>query len=214
MYGRTYGRTTCILKTTRPSRSSIKKHVKYLRRNHLNNEASKISEAKQNRESTKLWRNAKEHGQVITRKPNPIKCEGLKEFFKKHFNPDHSNLTTPSEISDPPLYITDIRNPEIYNAISNDPPSIKEISEAINKLSINIASIDIETEILQNAFNHSDPLKELLLNYFNDIWKNEHTPRQWDLTKICLIWKRKGSPKDPLNYPIIKESLWGHSSPK
>ena len=175
----------------------IKLKVKRIRNQLLKTKAQNINEAKEQRKITKLWKNAKNHGNEIFRKPKPIQCPGLSHFFEEHFNPDHSSLSTPMEIQYLPPYIESLRqsNPEI----NQEPPTQVEISIGINQLNKGKSTIDVEAEILQCADSIPE-FKDLLEKYFTLIWNNVEVPDQWRTSGMTPIWKNKGNALDPTKY--------------
>ena len=175
----------------------IKKRVYEIRNRELKAKAKDINEAKQQRNMEKLWRNAKKHGESKMAKTSPIQCPGISQHFQKHFNPDQSSLTVPSEIQVIPEYISILQNSNIE--IINQPPNEEEILTAINQLNRGKSTLDIESEILQ-ASTSVPQLKDNLVNYFHLIWTSKQIPEQWTISKIIPIWKRKGSAMDPSKY--------------
>ncbi|XP_071959537.1 uncharacterized protein [Antedon mediterranea] len=176
---------------------AIKIRVKELRNEYLYEEASKLNEAHQNRKIFDLWRKAKEHGDVIRKAPKPIKCPGLREHFKDHFNPDQSSLKIPDEISTPPEYIINLRQPEFE--MDNEPPSKKEIIDAIGHLKGRKATLDVASEMLQVA-TENPVFVDHVHRLFEEIWRTKEVPSDWGLSKLTTIWKKKGSPLDPSMY--------------
>ena len=176
---------------------NIKCLVNKLRNQYLVKIASQINEAKQNRDCIQMWRKAKEHDKIITSKPNPIDCPGLKIHFQTHFNPDQSKLSIPQEILEPPEYITLLY--EETQKIENNIPTIDEISDAIKNLKPNKSSIDVESEILQTAMS-VDVFQEMFIEYIQNIWRKKELPNDWDISRITALWKRKGSPLDTTKY--------------
>ena len=142
----------------------------------------------------KVWKNGKSHGSTITNKPQPIQYPGLKAHFTKHFNPDHSNLQTPPEITDPPEFIKNLQQND--PAIDNSPPTSTEMFNAIKQLNKGKSSLDIETEIVQ--LPSSVPLVMTNLEkYYKTIWQTKEILDKWTISRITPIWKRKGSTMDP-----------------
>ena len=84
--------------------------MRYLRNKYLKEQADEINEARMDIANVKMWRKVREHGQVIKKKPKQMKCEGLREHFKEHFDPDHTNLPIPEEIRNPPTYVRELQN--------------------------------------------------------------------------------------------------------
>ena len=95
-----------------------------------------------------MWRKAKDHDKIMKSKSTLTKCNGLKQHFQNHFNPDHSDLDLPNEIRHPPEYITLLR---ITTQIDNSEPTNTEISQAIKLLKANKSSLDVEAEALKVA---------------------------------------------------------------
>ncbi|XP_071951096.1 uncharacterized protein [Antedon mediterranea] len=160
---------------------AIKIRVKELRNEYLYEEASKL-------EIFDLWRKAKEHGDVIRKAPKPIKCPGLREHFKDHFNPDQSSLKIPDEISTPPEYIINLRQPEF--GIDDEPPSQKEIIDAIGHLKGRKATLDVTSEMLQVA-TENPVFVNHVHRLFEEIWRTKEVPSDWGLSKLTTIWKKK-----------------------
>ena len=186
----------------------IKERVSILKNIHLKEQADAINEAQVSRNSVEEWRRAKEHSEIIKRKPKPIPCKGLKEHFIAHFNPDHSKLPMPAEISSPPSYITNLHaliksDSGIFN---NNPPTDEEIADAISKLKPRKSSVDVEAETLKAGYSESTKFKEEINKYFKSIWIELQVPEQWSLSALTALWKNKGSPSDPIMYRGINVS--------
>ena len=163
----------------------------------LKKQGDELNYAKEHRKIGKLWKDAKSHNSVITSKPKPIQCPGLKSHFTKHFNPDNSDLQTPPEIDDPPDFITTLKN--VHQEIGNSTPTTTEISNAIKQLNHGKLSLDIETKILKLVC--SRPLFiEHLERYFHAIWETKEIPPKWTISRITPIWKNKGNTMDPSKY--------------
>lgn len=163
----------------------------------MKTKAQQINVAKENRQIAKLWKKAKTHDNIISKKPKPIQCPGLATYFKNHFNPDHTNLTTPQEIQSPPEYIKVLQD---YNIeINNAPPTQEEIMNAIKQLNKGKSTIDVETEVLICASSIPNFTDSLEL-YFHRIWTDKEIPEQWRISRITPIWKNKGSAHDPTKY--------------
>ncbi len=176
----------------------IRKEVKHLKNEFMRKEAYVLNAAKQSRQSVQMWRLAKEHGKAIKKKSKAVHCEGLKDHFKSHFNPNHTELDTPREIVQPPEYIIKLR--ELNTDINNSPPSLEEILDSIKCLKKRKSSIDVEAELLQPISENVSEFQELVCHYYQHIWETGSVPDQWGVTKISAIWKRKGSVKDPSKY--------------
>ena len=175
----------------------IKTKVKIIRNQILKTKGQNINQAKEQRKIAKLWKNAKNHDKIIYRKPKPIQCPGLALYFKDHFNPDHSALLTPLEIQTPPEYIQALI--DLNLEIIQSPPTSDEISNGIKQLNMGKSTIDIESEIIKCA-EIIPQFKDLLEEYFKQIWTTKEVPEQWRLTRITPIWKNKGSASDPTKY--------------
>ena len=175
----------------------IKMRAKTIMNLDLKEKGKKINELKEQRKMAKMWKNAKGHEQTILTKPKPLHCPGLSLFFKKHFNPDQSSLSTPDELVDPPQYIQLLRDSDLQ--IDNQPPSDEEISKAIKQLNKGKSSTDIESEILDLAYS-IPAFQNNIKTYFELIWKEKQVPNQWRQSRITPIWKKKGSALDPSNY--------------
>ena len=176
---------------------SIKTKVRTIRNNILKAKAEEINTAKGTRQVAKLWKKAKNHDKIILNKPKPIQCPGLDSHFKQHFSPDHTALSIPSELQDPPQYIQLLQN--FNTEIGNHPPSLQEICNAIKKLNKGKATIDVETEVLVCATSIPD-FTNLLEDYFKNIWTYKEIPDQWRLSRITALWKNKGNAFDPTKY--------------
>ena len=176
---------------------AIKMKVRTIRNNILKTKADEINTAKETRQIAKLWKSAKNHDKVITSKPKPIQCPGLDLHFKQHFNPDHTALTMPSEIQNPPEYIQLLQNYD--TSISNHPPSSEEICNAIKKLNKGKSTIDVESEVLSCAASIPNFIR-LLEEYFKHIWTHKQIPDKWRISRITALWKNKGKASDPTKY--------------
>ena len=176
---------------------AIKQRVKHIQNCILKDKAKELNEAKQHKQLTKLWKTAKNHDNVIKAKPIAIQCQGLKNHFKNHFNPDHSDLVTPLEILNPPEYIQALKDASLD--ITESPPTEEEICLAVKQLNDGKASLDAEPEILKLALSIPSYI-DLLKHYFQLIWTEDQIPKQWRVSKITPIWKQKGSALDPSNY--------------
>ncbi|XP_033111719.1 uncharacterized protein LOC117112688, partial [Anneissia japonica] len=171
----------------------IKQATKETKSRMLKEEGHKLNDARQHRHVTKLWRNAKTHGKFINTKPRNNVCSGLAKHFKEQFNPDHSHLTMPDDIKNPPECITKLQNH--VNDINNLPPTLPEIKIAINSLNNGKASLDVEGDILKIAIE-SQEYCERLETYLRKIWETKEIPSRWGESKITPLWKKKGSALD------------------
>ena len=144
-----------------------------------------------------MWRKAKQHDNIIRGRPSQMRCPGLKDHFKSHFNPLKSNKKLPIHISHPPPYILHLQ--ELYFFIDNRKPTPEDITKAISKLKNNKSSLDVEGEILKTVKETEEELSALI-DMIEDSWFKAEIPHQWRTTKINAIWKRKGSPQDPTKY--------------
>ena len=178
----------------------IKTQVKALKNEHMKKQANAINEARVFRNTVQEWRRAKEHSNIVKRKPKPIPCKGLKEHFIAHFNPNHSTLKMPLEIDQPPNYITLLQNSSKSNTINNDDPTDKEIENAIIKLKLRKTSLDIPAEALRAGYEECIEFKELVVCYFRKVWSELEVPDQWSLSRLTALWKNKGSARDPTMY--------------
>lgn len=176
---------------------SIKVRVRELQNKELTEKGRNINEARQHRNMVKMWRNAKKHDASLYSKAQTIPCPGLSEHFQQHFNPDHSTLAVPDEISETPQYIRILQNSNIE--ILDQTPSEEEITQAIKQLNNGKAAIDIEAELIKLAAGIPGFIAELHL-YFTRIWTTKQVPKQWAISRICAIWKNKGSMTDPTKY--------------
>ena len=193
-------------KTTRELKQlnkQINKKAKEIRNKTFKAKGKELNSLKQQRQMTKLWKNAKQHSSIITRKPKPIQCPGLKTHFRKHFNPNQSNLQTPLEISNPPEYIQVLQDSNLQ--INNLPPSDEDISTAIKQLNNGKISTDIEAEIVKLAYN-IPIFKTNIKLYFEKIWTQQNIPDAWRSSSITPIWKKKGSALDASKYRGISTS--------
>ena len=144
-----------------------------------------------------MWKIAKNHDKTILKKPKPIQCPGLSSHFSKHFNPDHTLLTTPEEIEQPPDFIKVLQ--DCNNDIIRTPPTSEEINKATNQLNSGKSATDIESEVLKCA-QPIPQFKDCLEQYFHLIWTKKEIPDQWRISRITPIWKNKGSANDPTKY--------------
>jgi len=178
----------------------IKSSVKTLRNQLLKKKAKDITEAKQHRNITKMWRYAKAHDSSGLTKAPPIQCTGLVEHFQNHFNPDHSNLVIPPEMQDTPEFIRILQDSTVE--MVGDPPTNAEIHLAIKQLNNGKSSLDVESEILKCSLAIPNMINTLY-SYFKLIWLNKEIPEQWTMSRITPIWKGKGSANDPSKYRAI-----------
>ena len=175
----------------------IKRKVKTIRNNILKTKGKNINEARQTRQIAKMWKIAKNHDKTILKKPKPIQCPGLSSHFSKHFNPDHTLLTTPEEIEQPPDFIKVLQDCNVD--IIRTPPTSEEINKATNQLNSGKSATDIESEVLKCA-QPIPQFKDCLEQYFHLIWTKKEIPDQWRISRITPIWKNKGSANDPTKY--------------
>ena len=80
----------------------IKKRVNYLRNQHYQNQAANFHDATIRRDIEAAYTIAKSHKTMAKKVPKPIKCPGLLDQFKNHFNPDFSTKPTPLQLQFPP----------------------------------------------------------------------------------------------------------------
>ena len=108
-----------------------KSRVKSINNKILKAKGKELNEINHQRNIAKLWKTAKQHDSTISAKTRPIQCPGLAKHFEKHFDPDHSLLSTPPEIENAPEYIQILRKPDLQ---INNSPINEEISNAIKQL--------------------------------------------------------------------------------
>ena len=130
-------------------------------------------------------------------KSKPTHCPGLALHFKKHFNPEQSDLSTPEELENPPEYIQILRNSELQ--MNNELPTEEEVIKATNQLNTGVSSTDIESEILQLA-SSIPSFRNNITKYFELIWKEVQVADQWRSSRITPIWKGKGNVQDPTKH--------------
>ena len=184
-------------------RKQINKRAKELRNKILKEKGKEINSAKHQRNLAKMWKQAKNHNSIIVSKPKSLQCPGLTEHFKKHFNPDHSSLTTPALVENPPDFIQILRDSNLE--IIESPPSHEEIDKAIGQLNNGKSCTDVEAEVVKVA-NCIPQFQLGMKSYFEKIWTTKEIPAQWRSSRITPIWKRKGSALDPSNYRGISTS--------
>ena len=176
---------------------NIKARVKTVQNAMLKEKGKQLNELKEQRKIAKLWKTAKTHDSVIHSKPKSIQCPGLATHFQNHFNPEHSTLQEPYEITHIPDYIQILQDSS--NEMVGTPPSKDEISSAIKQLNGGKSSLDVEPEIIKLADTIPN-FKTAIEHYFHKIWSELQIPKQWRTSKITPIWKRKGSASDPSKY--------------
>ena len=182
---------------------TIKKKVCEIQNGELKAKGLQINEAKQHRKIAKMWKEAKKHDSSTFAKTSAIQCPGISSHFKKHFNPDHSNLGIPAELCNTPDFIRILQSSNLE--IVENSPSQEEIQTAINRLNNGKSSLDIESEIVKLASSIQDIMNNLK-TYFDYIWKEKEIPTQWTISQISPIWKKKGSAMDPSKYRGISIS--------
>ena len=175
----------------------IKSKVRQIKNKILKSTGKELNEAKQQRKLVKLWKQAKSQGCSKLTKAPSLQCPGIGSYFKRHFNPDHSSLETPSELLNTPQYIRVLQDSNLD--IINQPPSQDEIKIATNQLNNGKSSLDIEAEIIKVASTVPEFI-ENIENYFEKIWTTKQIPEQWTISRITAIWKKKGNAFDPSKY--------------
>jgi len=128
-------------------------------------------------------------GNTHTNKSEVLKC------WEEHFN-THLNTSFPHQ----PTAINEI--PEAPEDAENLPPiSEEEIERAVRKMKFRKApGIDAITSEALTA--GGKPMIEMLHKIFNQIWKNEKTPKDWARMMVTPIHK-KGDKLNPGNYRAI-----------
>ena len=187
--------------TTKENLKQINKQVK-VRVTELQNKiwqskGKLINDAKQHRNIVKLWKHAKNHDSSEFSKTVPLQCPGIASHFRQHFNPDHSSVTMPHEITNTPDYIKILQ--DSTETFIEEPPSREEIKEAINQLNNGKSSLDVEAEVIKAGSELSELLDNLEI-YFKTVWTNKEVPKQWTISRITPIWKKKGNAMDPTKY--------------
>ena len=170
----------------------VKKRVKQLKNEHFKSEAEKINFAVLTRDMEKAYAVAKQQASAHVKKPKQTKCDGLSQFFKAHFNPDHSKIPTPISLQKPHPY----REP---TNVDESTPKREEIIESISKLRNQKSSIDIPGELVKLAIS-SEQFVETIHNFYSEIWEKGEVPDTFGKGEISALFKNKGSMKDPSKY--------------
>ena len=174
----------------RATQRKIRNRVTLLRNKHYAHEASKFTAAQTARDIAQSYKIAKEQSKIHKKKPRQVDCPGLLDHFRNHFNPDQLNTPDPPSLPltrDQPLNINDL------------PPTIDEITKAINRLRNNKASLDIPAELLKLSLE-SNEFKTTIHDFYKDIWESRKVPDYFGKGEISTIFKNKGSPRDPTKY--------------
>merc|ERR1712157_654109 len=98
------------------------------------------------------------------------KCppENLIPFVSSHFNPTQST-TTPTELSNPPKFTTELQQISARLDILQGPPDELELVAALKKIKNNRASNDIAGELLKYGSGSKSLLREIM-KVTNEIW--------------------------------------------
>ena len=178
----------------------IRKGARFLRDQHFKAEAEKINQFAINRELSKLFVRAKKQESTLKRIPVICPANDILEHFKSHFNPhDPSTTRTPDGLSSNiPIFITELQEISRNFNINNEPPSVEEIKECLNKLKNNKASNDIAPELLKHC---GTPIMiEVLHCMMGKLWREMDIATAWGNSRLKNLWKGKGSKKNPKNH--------------
>ena len=190
-------RTNDVKKKLKEIAKKIKAKVRKIQNKQLKDKGASINEARQHRNAVKLWRLAKTHDSSMLAKAKALQCPGLADHFKKHFNPDQTALTIPTDIEHSPQFIEILRNlnaPMISNV-----PTANEIRDAICQLNNGKSTIDVEAEVAKCAVDIPEMI-EALTAYYGEIWTTKNIPEKWKISRITAIWKKKGNANDPTKH--------------
>ena len=184
----------------------IKKHLIHLQNMIFKKQAEEISLLNETRQAEREFKMIKEAATKTVFKrldPKPgCLPQDLLNFAKSHLSKSSSSLTLPTELTEPPNYILDLKKLGDYEKIDQDAPTAQEIKDTLSKLRNNRASDDIPPEFLKYAIENDDFVKNLQV-MFQKIWKGEEIPSNWGLGKIVTIYKNKGKRNEAKNYRLL-----------
>ena len=172
--------------------NTIKRRVHFLRNAHYKAEAMQFSTAITNREIEKAYTIAKNQRTTRRGKAPSIKCPGLLNYFKSHFNPDYRDLPTPISLQEQSVL-------KINSTVNEEPPSKTEIISVIQQMKNQKSSLDIPAEALKLALESNNFICEIT-KFYQNLWSTTNIPSYFSYGEITTIFKNKGSLSDPSKY--------------
>ena len=180
----------------------IGKRFNQLRSEYYKGLANSISEAQEAKNLEKMFRLSKK--KMISGKPKELICDGLNEYFEKHFTHLPPSDEPPNEITLVPEFIKRLQSTgitlenEVFESFKL-PPTQDELVSVINKMKNKKATTDIPSEFLKSITN-SPNCMSLIEMMYKDVWQNIILADEWRNQIITPLYKNKGSRKDPSKY--------------
>ena len=180
---------------------SIKKRVRHLRNEKINNEAKQINGYATRRQIEQLYSAFKSDNSTFRDSSTTKKCEPskLKDFFKAHFT-EKPVEEDPLELVEAPDYIRQLQSLDVQD-IKTGPPDEEELRKVIKKMKCGKASCDVPMEYIKQSMSINEFATEML-NIYQTIWLTKKIPKLWGYSKLIALWKgpSKGHHDDPSTY--------------
>ena len=178
----------------------LKSRLNIVRNSYYKNAAQQINTAAQLGNLREVWKLADNYTNFHIRPPEKIEKKMqpiLKDFFQQHYSKTEE-LSIPTELENPPPSLfPDLTN--ISNKIKQGPPCRHEIAAAIKGLKSNKGAIDLPSEVFKTAIQNQNFLT-ILTEFYSNIWLTGVVPDDWGISRLSVLWKRKGSREDPSKY--------------
>ena len=180
---------------------NVKKRVRHLRNQKLDEEAKQINQFSNKNNIQDLFRSFKNDSSAFKEIRSRKGCEPdkLKTFFKKHFTSDPI-IDDPIELTEIPEYLKALQEVQT-DGIYTGPPSETEIRSIIRKQKSGKATSDVPMEYIK----HSMKIKlfaDEICKLYTTIWQTKLIPTNWTHSKLVTLWKgpSKGKIDDPKTY--------------
>ena len=180
---------------------AIKKHVKHLRNQKLDDEAKQINKFSNEQNIQELFRSFKNENSTFKMVKSRKGCdsEKLKLYFKKHFTGDPI-IDDPIELMEVPEYLKALQDAQTAD-INTGPPAEYEIRNIIRKQKTGKATNDVPMEYIKHSMGIKLFVEEICKLY-TTIWQTKMIPSSWSHSKLVTLWKgpSKGKIDDPKTY--------------
>ena len=179
----------------------IKKRVKFLKNNKLEDEARKIDNFATRKEIDQLYRTFQSDSSPFKNLRKSKECDPylLKQYFEKHFQNKEFDYD-PVNFEPAPDFISDLQKIKC-GSIKNGPPDLEELNDVIKKLKDGKSASDIPTAFIKHAMDNTEFAKEIVKLY-ETVWNHQVIPAKWGHSKLVAIWKgpAKGTIENPEAY--------------
>ena len=175
--------------------AQIKKKRQQLKSAYFHCRAEAINQAAEERKVEEEFRLAKSR-MTSPSKKLLISNDKLTEHFKQHFS--QRSCDKQPEVINPENY--PFLLPSIEEAVDESPPSNEEIQDAIKVMKNNKCKGTDNLSNEQIKYNCSSRFFNLIVILVSTIWAVVSYPKSWFHSRVCCLFKNKGSAIEGKNY--------------